>query len=48
MVQYKCFRCGKTFTQDEMIESLGIRCPYCDGRIMFKLPPPVVRKIKAR
>ncbi|MEM2058531.1 MAG: DNA-directed RNA polymerase subunit P [Thermoproteota archaeon] len=48
MVQYRCMRCNNTFTSEDMIKTLGVRCPYCDGRIMFKMPPLIVRKLKAR
>ncbi|MCS7139221.1 MAG: DNA-directed RNA polymerase subunit P [Candidatus Nezhaarchaeota archaeon] len=47
MVRYKCMRCGNVFSSEEMIRTLGIRCPYCDSRIMFKIPPPIARRIKA-
>ncbi|KUO41963.1 MAG: DNA-directed RNA polymerase subunit P [Hadesarchaea archaeon YNP_N21] len=42
---YRCGNCDRTF---EKIEATGIRCPYCGYRILFKVRPDVVRKVKAR
>jgi len=41
---YKCVKCGK------IIPKLGskIICPYCGYRILVKLRPPVVKRVRAR
>ena len=43
---YKCFNCGKE------IDAKGIErrviCPYCSSRIIKKVRPAVIKKIKAR
>ena len=45
LMTYRCGNCDRTF---EKIEATGIRCPYCGYRILFKVRPDVVRKVKAR
>ncbi|MFH0970956.1 MAG: DNA-directed RNA polymerase subunit P [Candidatus Micrarchaeota archaeon] len=39
---YKCGRCGKEFNELEFI-----RCPSCDNKILYKVTPPVMHKVKA-
>ncbi|RLF12288.1 MAG: DNA-directed RNA polymerase subunit P [Thermoprotei archaeon] len=46
-MQYRCGRCGRTFTLEELQRLPWVRCPYCDSRIIYKIRPPVVKKIKA-
>jgi len=43
---YQCVRCGAIVKSSEL--ELGIRCPYCRYRVLRKVRPPVVKRIKAR
>ncbi|MBD3230603.1 MAG: DNA-directed RNA polymerase subunit P [Candidatus Lokiarchaeota archaeon] len=45
---YECGRCKKEITLSEMGSLPGIKCSYCGYRILYKVRPPVVKKIKAR
>lgn len=47
MQQYKCINpiCGKTI--DEEMLRRHIRCPFCGGRVLYKIRN-VVKKVKAR
>jgi len=45
--KYKCMKCGKTFDQEEMSILPGVHCPYCGYKIIIKIRPPIVKKIKA-
>ena len=45
MVSYKCFDCGKEVKAEYTRKK--IRCPYCGGKILYKLRS-VSSTIKAR
>jgi len=45
MVEYKCFKCGKGLTDDDIKKKL--RCPYCGDRIFFK-PRQTPARVLAR
>ena len=47
-VRYKCVQCGAIITSDQLASMLGIKCPYCGYRILRKMRPPIVKRIKAR
>jgi DNA-directed RNA polymerase subunit P len=42
---YKCSNCGKAV---ELGEEGPVRCPFCGNKILFKVRPKVVKKLKAR
>ncbi len=44
---YKCGRCGKTFEAEELKLIPSIMCPYCGYRVIYKVRPPVAKKVKA-
>ncbi len=44
---YKCLHCGRVFSREELETLPGVRCPYCGFRIVEKIRPPGVRKVKA-
>lgn len=47
-VIYKCLRCGKEFTPEEMAIIPGVRCPYCSYRILVKIRPKgTVKQVRA-
>ena len=44
-ILYQCLKCGATVKSTEL--ELGIRCPYCRYRVLKKIRPPIVKRIKA-
>lgn len=44
---YMCMRCGRTFSRSEMEILPGIRCPYCNYKIILKVRSPMVKRIPA-
>lgn len=42
---YKCGKCNRLL---EELDPTTNRCPYCESRILFKIRPEMVRKVKAR
>lgn len=42
---YRCSGCNKKL---EKIEQGSTKCPFCGSRILFKMRPEVVRKVKAK
>lgn len=45
MVEYKCFKCGKSLSDDDTRKKL--RCPYCGDKIFYK-PRQTSTKVLAR
>ncbi|OYT49898.1 DNA-directed RNA polymerase subunit P [Candidatus Bathyarchaeota archaeon ex4484_231] len=45
-ILYQCLKCGATVKSTEL--ELGIRCPYCRYRVLKKVRPPIVKRIKAK
>ena len=43
---YRCLKCGKTVELDLRYER--VRCPYCGYKILVKVRPPVIKRVKAR
>lgn len=44
---YRCSKCRRVFTKEELERLPWVRCPYCDSRVIYKVRPPVVKRIKA-
>jgi len=44
---YKCAKCGKEFSKEEMEILPGVKCPYCGWRIVIKLRAPTVKRVRA-
>ncbi|ABL88075.1 DNA-directed RNA polymerase, subunit P [Pyrobaculum islandicum DSM 4184] len=44
---YVCMRCGRVFSKSEMEILPGIRCPYCNFKIIMKVRSPMVKRIPA-
>lgn len=47
---YVCWKCKKEYKQSELeIEEgvMGVRCPFCGCKVLFKKTPPVAKKVKA-
>ncbi len=48
MVVYKCGRCGKEITLEDLEKGPGkVTCPNCSYKIVYKVRPPVIKRIKA-
>jgi len=47
-VLYRCVQCGNTITQDQLSLMLEIKCPACGYRVLRKMRPPIVKRVKAR
>jgi DNA-directed RNA polymerase subunit P len=45
MVEYKCFHCGKSVSEDYIRRK--VRCPYCGSKMIYK-PRTSSTKVKAR
>jgi DNA-directed RNA polymerase subunit P len=46
-VRYECLRCGLVFDGEKIAERGIIKCPDCNYRIIAKVRPPVVKRLKA-
>jgi len=46
-ISYKCVQCGTLITSEQLAMMLGIKCPNCGYRILRKLRPPIVKRVKA-
>ncbi|HDI07966.1 MAG TPA: DNA-directed RNA polymerase subunit P [Candidatus Bathyarchaeota archaeon] len=45
---YECIRCGaKVSTEDLTLRGGGIKCTVCGYRVLRKIRPPVVKRVKA-
>lgn len=47
MARYKCGKCGKEFTDEDIKLLPGIKCPYCGYRVIYKIRPSSIRRVKA-
>ena len=47
-ISYKCIQCATVITSDQLSTMLGIKCPTCGYRVLRKLRPPIVKRVKAR
>ncbi|MBS7614768.1 DNA-directed RNA polymerase subunit P [Candidatus Bathyarchaeota archaeon] len=45
-ILYQCMKCGATVKSTDL--DLGVRCPFCRYRVLIKVRPPIVKRIKAR
>jgi len=43
---YKCLKCGLTFKGEELILRDRIACPRCGFKVIQKVRPPVVKRVK--
>jgi len=44
---YECTECGKLVRGEDLLELDQIKCPHCKNRVLKKLRPPIVRRVKA-
>ncbi|MCK5152267.1 MAG: DNA-directed RNA polymerase subunit P [Candidatus Thorarchaeota archaeon] len=43
---YVCHTCKTEVTPEGLKTLPGVKCPYCGGRILYKIRPPVVKRVK--
>jgi len=47
-IVYECLKCGARVTAEELSMVPEIKCPICGYRVLRKIRPPIVKKLKAR
>jgi DNA-directed RNA polymerase subunit P len=47
-ILYQCISCGEKLTMDQLAMTPEIKCPFCGYRVLKKVRPPVVKRVKAR
>ncbi len=44
---YECVKCGAKVALDELeLRGGGVKCTYCGYRVLKKMRPPVVKRVK--
>ena len=46
-LSYKCPKCGRTFSGEEMALRQQLKCPYCGFKVVEKTRAPIVKRLKA-
>ncbi len=44
---YICHNCKHEVTPEDLKTLPGVKCPFCGGRILYKVRPPVVKRVKS-
>jgi DNA-directed RNA polymerase subunit RPC12/RpoP len=48
-IVYECVKCGAKVSLEELdLRGGGVKCTYCGYRVLRKVRPPVVKRIKTR
>ena len=48
-IVYECLKCGaKVASRDLEIRGGAVKCTYCGYRVLKKIRPPVVKRVRAR
>jgi len=48
-IVYECVKCGAEVSLEELdLRGGGVKCTYCGYRVLRKIRPPVVKRIKTR
>jgi DNA-directed RNA polymerase subunit RPC12/RpoP len=48
-IVYECVKCGAKVSLEELdIRGGGVKCTYCGYRVLRKVRPPVVKRIKTK
>jgi len=46
---YECVKCGAKVSIEELdLRGGGVKCTYCGYRVLRKIRPPVVKRIKTK
>jgi len=46
MVDYLCIMCKRKISHEAIRKN--IKCPFCGGKILVKIRPPIAKLVKAR
>ena len=47
-IVYECVKCGaKVPSEDLEMRGGGVKCTYCSYRVLRKIRPPIVKRIRA-
>ncbi len=47
-IAYECVKCGAIVATEELeLRGGGIKCAYCGYRVLKKIRPPIVKRVKA-
>jgi len=46
-VIYECVNCGARITSEQVSLTPEIKCPNCGFRVLKKMRPPVVKRVKS-
>ncbi len=46
-ILYECMSCGEKISAQQMAMTPEIKCPFCGYRVLKKVRPPVVKRVKA-
>jgi len=44
---YECVRCNQKFSGKDLALRERIACPYCSYKVIKKVRPPIVKRVKA-
>jgi len=48
-IAYECVKCGSIVSSEELdLRGGGIKCTYCGYRVLKKIRPPIVKRIKTK
>jgi len=47
-IRYRCVVCGSEVSASQLELTPEIKCPVCGFRVLRKVRPPVVKRVKAR
>jgi len=48
-IAYECVKCGAIVSSEELdLRGGGIKCTYCGFRVLKKIRPPIVKRIKTQ
>jgi len=48
-IAYECVKCGAVVSSEELeLRGGGIKCTYCGYRVLKKIRPPIVKRIKTQ
>jgi DNA-directed RNA polymerase subunit RPC12/RpoP len=46
-IAYECVKCGSLVSSEELeLRGGGTKCTYCGYRVLKKIRPPIVKRIK--
>ncbi len=48
-IVYECVKCGAKVSLEELdLRGGGVKCTYCGYRVLRKVRPPVVKRVKTK